>query len=300
MEALTWTSSLQVEYDNWPTNLKVQKPPWYIKSRSQGSPRLSRSTCCNIRGPNYLKTDKKRKDLIQNPGRVTPRHVDMSNIKVKYHIGTKGTTNHQLQTDWYLQTTSIDVQNVEIPPTVKDSYAQQRNTNAGHVISLDTLPANVSKENQHSQHKYRWPKAHQIQANKIYDSPDSYPSDVSSSEDSFCLQVKIKQQRDGTQKVPRLTHLITNIAYQLKQHHTRNQYLRARIDTGVEGEFHACQCIQTDISWPWSEEVNSKSIKNRDLYNWHCKDSWSMHNLSSTLRQQEVKRNDLLHCIQWR
>ena len=34
--------------------------------------------------------------------------------------------------------------------------------------------------------------------------------------------------------VPRPTHLITNIAYQLKQHHTRNQYLRARIDTGAE------------------------------------------------------------------
>ena len=87
---------------------------------------------------------------------------------------------------------------------------------------------------QHSQHKYRRLKVHQIQADKIYDSPDSYPSDVSSSEDSFCLQVKIKHQRDGTQKVPRLTHLITNIAYWLKQHHTRNQYLHARIDTGVE------------------------------------------------------------------
>ena len=45
---------------------------------------------------------------------------------------------------------------------------------------------------QHSLHKYRWPKAHQIQADKIYDSPDCYPSDVSSSEDSFCLQVIIK------------------------------------------------------------------------------------------------------------
>ena len=28
--------------------------------------------------------------------------------------------------------------------------------------------------------------------------------------------------------------MITNIAYWLKQHHTRNQYLRARIDTGAE------------------------------------------------------------------
>ena len=42
---------------------------------------------------------------------------------------------------------------------------------------------------QHSQYKYRCPKA---QANEIYDSPDSYPSDVSSSKDSFYLQVKIK------------------------------------------------------------------------------------------------------------
>ena len=66
------------------------------------------------------------------------------------------------------------------------------------------------------------------QANEIFDSPDSYPSDVGSSEDSFCPQVKIKQQQDGTQKVPRLTHLITNI---------RNQYLRARIDTVVEVNF---------------------------------------------------------------
>ena len=30
---------------------------------------------------------------------------------------------------------------------MKDSHAQLKNTNARHVISLDTLPANVSKEN---------------------------------------------------------------------------------------------------------------------------------------------------------
>ena len=30
---------------------------------------------------------------------------------------------------------------------MKDSHAQQRNTKARHVISLDTLPADVSKEN---------------------------------------------------------------------------------------------------------------------------------------------------------
>ena len=85
-----------------------------------------------------------------------------------------------------------------------------------------------------SQHKFRQPKAHQIQVDGLCDNSDSYPSDVSSSEDSFCLQVRIRRQLDRTQKSPKLTHLITNIAYQLKQHHTRNQYLRARIDTGAK------------------------------------------------------------------
>ena len=86
----------------------------------------------------------------------------------------------------------------------------------------------------HSQHKVRQPKAHQIHVNNLYDDPESYPSDIGSSEDSFCLQVRIQKQHSQTQQIPKLTHLITNIAYQLKQHHTRNQYLRARIDTGAE------------------------------------------------------------------
>ena len=87
---------------------------------------------------------------------------------------------------------------------------------------------------QHSQHKVRQPKAHQIHVNNLYNDPDSYPSDISSSEDSFCLQVRIRKQLNGKQQIPKLTHLITNTAYWLKQHHTRNQYLRARINTGAE------------------------------------------------------------------
>ena len=43
-------------------------------------------------------------------------------------------------------------------------------------------------------------------------------------------QVKIQQKQDGVQVAPKPTHLIMNITYWLKQHHTRNQYLRARID----------------------------------------------------------------------
>ena len=67
-------------------------------------------------------------------------------------------------------------------------------------------------------------------ADEIHNTLDSYQSDISSIEDSFCLQVKIQQKQDGVQAAPKPTHLITNIAYWLKQHHTRNQYLWARID----------------------------------------------------------------------
>ena len=87
------------------------------------------------------------------------------------------------------------------------------------------------QKRQQSQYQSRRPKAHQITADEIHNTLDSYQSDISSSEDSFCLQVKIQQKQDGVQAAPKPAHLITNIAYQLKQHHTRNQYLRARIDT---------------------------------------------------------------------
>ena len=50
-------------------------------------------------------------------------------------------------------------------------------------------------------------------------------------EDSFCLQVKIKHTQVDKQKIPRPLHLITNLAYRLKPHHTWNLYLRARHDT---------------------------------------------------------------------
>ena len=46
--------------------------------------------------------------------------------------------------------------------------------------------------------------------------------------------MRIQKQHSQKQQIPKLTHWITNITYQLKQHHTRNQYLRARIDTGAE------------------------------------------------------------------
>ena len=59
----------------------------------------------------------------------------------------------------------------------------------------------------------------------------SHSESWSSSDESFCLQVKIQQSQAEGKKIPAPSHLITNLAYKLKPLQTRNQYLRARLDT---------------------------------------------------------------------
>ena len=62
----------------------------------------------------------------------------------------------------------------------------------------------------------------------------SHPKDLSSSNDSFCLQVRIQHTKADCKKIPTPSHLITNLAYKLRPHHTRNQYLRVRLDTCMD------------------------------------------------------------------
>ena len=62
------------------------------------------------------------------------------------------------------------------------------------------------------------------------DSIGGQSSDLTSSDESFCLQVKIQCTQANVNN-PKLHHLITNLAYRLKPHYRRNQYLRARLDT---------------------------------------------------------------------
>ena len=83
--------------------------------------------------------------------------------------------------------------------------------------------------------KSRTPKAHQLQAGQVYMQEDSIcgqSDDLTSSNEPFCLQVKI-QCTQATSKIPTTSHLITNLADKLKPNHKRNQYLRARLDTCV-------------------------------------------------------------------
>ena len=81
--------------------------------------------------------------------------------------------------------------------------------------------------------KPRAPKAHQLQAKEAYMQEDfrcSQSEELTTSDELFCLQVRI-QCVQAKAKIPTTSHLITNLAYKLKPHHKRNQYLRARLDT---------------------------------------------------------------------
>ena len=62
----------------------------------------------------------------------------------------------------------------------------------------------------------------------------SHQEDLSSSDDSFCLYVEIQCTQSDCKKIPTLSHLITILAYRLKPHDIRNQYLRAKLDTCMD------------------------------------------------------------------
>ena len=59
---------------------------------------------------------------------------------------------------------------------------------------------------------------------------DQADTSFTSSEDSFCLQMKVKhkQAEDNCSDVQ---HLVTHLEYKLKPHKRRTKFLRARIDT---------------------------------------------------------------------
>ena len=146
MEALTWTNSLQAEVCQLAKKLESSKATVrHIKQISREPQATQINLLCHQRTkfPQH-RYKKKRSHTKPRPGNYKPHRNDQ--YQGPTHIRTKATTNCQFQTDCHLQTTSIDVQSVEIPPIVKDSYAPLRSTNARHATNLDILPVNVSKE----------------------------------------------------------------------------------------------------------------------------------------------------------
>ena len=81
--------------------------------------------------------------------------------------------------------------------------------------------------------KTRKPKAQQLHTGALYihHDADRSESELSDTEESFCLQRKIQKTQVTNPQVPKPIYLMTNLAYHLQLHHKRNQYLHARLDT---------------------------------------------------------------------
>ena len=62
------------------------------------------------------------------------------------------------------------------------------------------------QKKQYPPQKFRQSKAHQIQVGESYNHLHDYSSDVSSSEDSFCLQIKTNQRDPKASKYHSLDH----------------------------------------------------------------------------------------------
>ena len=70
---------------------------------------------------------------------------------------------------------------------------------------------------------------HQLKAGTIHAHDSSEVAD--SSDDSFCLQLKIQHVQAHNKMTQKPACLITNLAYRLKQQENRSLYLRTRLDT---------------------------------------------------------------------
>ena len=82
----------------------------------------------------------------------------------------------------------------------------------------------------------RNPKAHQLHAGPMYvqDSSNHSYSEESSCDESFCQQLQVQSNHAEGKQIPNPVHLIMNLTYHLKLHHTINVYLRAHLDACVD------------------------------------------------------------------
>ena len=118
----------------------------------------------------------------------------------------------------------------------KDFSALQRNSNVKLVTSLDISLVFVIKISKHHSSL-----ADQRLINYKYEQcmckRETYAATLKITVavmTHFACKSKWQHTQDSLQKIPTPTHLIANIAYRLKPHHTRNQYHRARLDTYLD------------------------------------------------------------------
>ena len=90
----------------------------------------------------------------------------------------------------------------------------------------------------------------------VQDSSNHSHSKESSADESFCLQLWVQSNHAEGKQIPNPVHLITNLAYHLKLHHTRNMYLWACLDTCAD-----MNIMPASVYWLVFKDPEMRKIK---------------------------------------
>ena len=124
--------------------------------------------------------------------------------------------------------------------------------------NMATFPVYATKKTQvHHRNSCRNLKAHQLHASPMYvqDGSKHSHSEESSSDESFCLQLQVQMYTEGKQ-IPHPVHIIMNLAYCFKWHHTRNIYLQAWLDTCAD-----VNIMPASVYWLVLKDPKMRKIK---------------------------------------
>ena len=120
----------------------------------------------------------------------------------------------------------------------RDSNAPQKSTSAESATNMATFPVYATKRRLRciTRTVTETPKCNitmQVQCvHKIV--PITVILSSQALMNPFALSCRCKAIKLEGKQIPNLVHLITNLAYHLKLHHTGNMYLRACLDTCVD------------------------------------------------------------------
>ena len=115
----------------------------------------------------------------------------------------------------------------------------------GHFSSLHYMKQESYKKRPRSLKAYQLPSGRlSTQNNSIC----SYSSDNSSSDESFCLQMKVQAKQVNT-KYPTPLHLFTNLELKVKPHKKKTKFLWARIDTCTDVNIMPCRLYKACTKW---------------------------------------------------
>ena len=112
--------------------------------------------------------------------------------------------------------------------------------------------------------KPRRPKTHQLKAGAVH-AKESAISGQSDEEAQvkihFTCRLKSSAIKEIGRKFPSQIHLITNLAYRLKPHYTRNLYLRARLDTCADVNLMPASVYKLVFQDPNMKKLNPSSLE---------------------------------------